>query len=117
MVKKMKNKLKSQTGESISETLIALLIAAFALVMLAGAISSAASIITTSRKTMEEYYSPNGSDPGTTEAPETATVQIDFGGSAEQEAQIQYSVESKFGDNGNIIAYKYFPSDTVLNGD
>jgi len=50
------HKLKSCAGESIGETLVALLISALALVMLAGAISSTARMITVSDTKMGEYY-------------------------------------------------------------
>ncbi len=53
---KAKKKLRSRAGESIAETLIATLIAALALVMLAGAISSAANMITKSKTLMDKYY-------------------------------------------------------------
>ena len=49
-------KLRNNAGESIGETLIALLISALALVMLAGAISSTARMITKSDKQMGKYY-------------------------------------------------------------
>lgn len=56
-LEKLKRKLHNKTGETIAETLVALLISALALVMLAGAISSTAKVITTSDKKMGEYYS------------------------------------------------------------
>ena len=55
-MKKMLKKLRSTAGESIGETLIALLISALALVMLAGAVSSASNIITRSNDAMNDYY-------------------------------------------------------------
>ena len=55
MLKKIKAKLHGNAGESIAETLIATLIAALALVMLAGAVASAARIITDSREAIKEY--------------------------------------------------------------
>lgn len=55
MMKRIKAKLRGRAGESIAETLIATLIAALALVMLAGAVASAARIVTTSREAIEEY--------------------------------------------------------------
>ena len=54
--RQIRAKLHSQAGESIGETLIALLISALALVMLAGAISSAANVITRSNTQMSKYY-------------------------------------------------------------
>jgi len=56
MRKTIQSKLKSCVGESIGETLIALLISALALIMLAGAISSASRIVTRNKASMEEYY-------------------------------------------------------------
>ena len=53
-MKKLKHKLLNNTGETIAETLVALLISALALVMLAGAISSTAKMITTREKKMGE---------------------------------------------------------------
>lgn len=53
---KICTKLCSQSGESIGETLVALLISALALVMLAGAIGSAANVITRSNNKMTNYY-------------------------------------------------------------
>ena len=58
-MKKLIKKIKSQTGESISETLVALLISSLALVMLAGAISSSSGLITKSRDKLDKYYSAN----------------------------------------------------------
>ena len=40
-------KLRSRAGETITETLVSVLIGALALVMLAGAVSAASSVITT----------------------------------------------------------------------
>ena len=64
MIKKIKAKLRGRAGESIAETLIATLIAALALVMLAGAVASAARIITTSRDAIEEYQAETGTIEG-----------------------------------------------------
>ena len=61
MKKAFKKKLRSKAGESITETLVALLISALALVMLAGAISSASGMITKSRTKLDRYYSANES--------------------------------------------------------
>ncbi len=53
------NKLKSNSGESIAETLVAVLIAAFALLMLAGTINSATNLITKSQNSLKAYYQLN----------------------------------------------------------
>ena len=57
MIKKIKNKLRSPAGESIGETLAALLIAALALTMLAGAVTASAKVVDRSRDTLDAYYS------------------------------------------------------------
>ena len=52
----MVKKLRSTSGESIAETLVAVLIAALALLMLAGTVNSSSRIITNSKTNMERYY-------------------------------------------------------------
>ena len=52
----MIKKLRGKSGESIGETLIALLISALALMMLAGAVSTVASLVSRSNAKMNEYY-------------------------------------------------------------
>ena len=53
---KITNKLSSSSGESIAETMVALLIAALAILMLAGAMMTASNIVTRSRNKLNEYY-------------------------------------------------------------
>ena len=55
-------KLRGKRGESIGETLIALLISSLALVMLAGAISSAANIVTRGKDVLVAKYAASGED-------------------------------------------------------
>lgn len=59
MKDRITGKLKSRSGESIAETLVAVLIAAFGLLMLAGTINSASNLITNSKKKLSEYYEAN----------------------------------------------------------
>ena len=56
MNERIRSKLGSRAGESISETLVALLISALALVMLAGVITTSTRIVTSSRESMNNYY-------------------------------------------------------------
>ena len=49
-------KLRSRAGESIAETLVALVISALALLMLAGAITSASRVVERSKAAMTNYY-------------------------------------------------------------
>ncbi len=59
MNKNILNKLKSNSGESIAETLVAVLISALALLMLAGTINTASNLITKSQNTLKDYYQLN----------------------------------------------------------
>lgn len=56
MYRQAKTKLRATVGETIGETLVSLLIAAFAMLMLAGAVGAAANVITTSKNKMDAYY-------------------------------------------------------------
>ena len=58
-MKKIAKKLRSQTGESIAETLIAVLVIAVALTMLAAMISATADMVKKSEKKMDDYYTAN----------------------------------------------------------
>ena len=51
--------LKDENGESIGETLVALLISAVAIIMLAGAINTAMRVVIESRNKLDTYYSKN----------------------------------------------------------
>lgn len=56
MKKQAGRKLRGRAGESIAETLVALLISALALLMLAGAVSSATNAVLRSKSKMTAYY-------------------------------------------------------------
>ena len=74
----MIKKLRSRSGESIAETLIALLVSALALMMLAGAVSAATNVVTKSKAKMTEYYA---ADQLLTEAAKsTNTLTVTMGG-------------------------------------
>ena len=51
--------MHSRIGETISETLVALLIASLALLMLAGAVTTATRVVTQSNDKMTDYYNKN----------------------------------------------------------
>lgn len=59
MKQRILKKLSSQAGESIGETLVALLISALALMMLAGAVTSAMRVVTRSKDAVGNYYAIN----------------------------------------------------------
>lgn len=54
-MKKAKQRVRSQAGESLGETLVGLLIAALALTMLAGAMMTSSGIITKSKAALNTY--------------------------------------------------------------
>lgn len=55
-MKRIIKKLNSQAGESIAETLLAVLVAALALTMLAGMITAAVNMVKKSEDKMGDYY-------------------------------------------------------------
>ena len=59
MRKAFLKKLRNRAGETLTETLVALLIASLALVMLASMISSTTRIVTQSKTRLETYYKNN----------------------------------------------------------
>ena len=63
------DKLRDRAGESIAETLVGLLISALALLMLAGALTSASNIVNKSKTAMEDYYT-NALNVAATAAPD-----------------------------------------------
>ena len=62
--KSMLRKLKSRKGETISETLVSLLISSLALTMLAGAITASANLVEKSRTKMDSYYAASEVENG-----------------------------------------------------
>ena len=68
----LKSRLGSRSGESIAETLIALLVSSIGLLMLAGMLNGSTMMIVRSRKTVGSYYTGNnqlemkGGDPSGT---------------------------------------------------
>ena len=53
------NKIKDQSGESLGEVLVALIVSSLALLMLAGVISASGKILTQSKNKMTDYYNAN----------------------------------------------------------
>ena len=98
-MKKLKKKLRSQAGESIGETLVALLIAALALTMLAGAISVSARVILQGRDKLDSYYKANEAPDGIvkmTESGTAGTVTITAEGIEEQPCTVTYFTNHEF---------------------
>lgn len=108
----MKNKILSQAGESIGETLVALLIAALALVMLAGAMSSSSGVILKSRDKLDDYYTANEEDNGVIKmtsggstAEKRITITDTTGNISLQSYKVSYYKNDEFGKK-TVVAYK-----------
>ena len=104
------NKIRNLAGESIAETLIALLVAALALTMLAGAISGSASIITSGRNKLKEYYSKNEESTGVvlmTGSGTDKSIKISSTDLTDETVPIVYYENPVFGGNKKVISYKY----------
>lgn len=96
-------KLRSKAGESISETLVSLLIASLALVMLAGAVSSATGMITRSRTKLSKYYKTNDELVTVSKgSPGQITIKAD--GLTDQTVPIQYTENTEF-SNKTVVSY------------
>ena len=107
-MKKLKRKLQSRAGESIAETLIAVLIAALALVMLAGAMSTARDVITKGKNKLNEYYGNNETmwESGTEYSSGITIVEKEpILGMTVLASNIEYYKNDAFGQK-TVIAYK-----------
>ena len=103
-------KLKSNAGESIGETLVALLISALALVMLAGAISATARMITVSDRQIGRYYEGDAKLVNQTEKDrENSLLTVTITGSASKTPEIHNDVKWYLNDafsSKPVVAYK-----------
>jgi len=104
--KRMRRKLRSNAGESIGETLVALLISALALVMLAGAISSTANMITTSDAKMGEYYDGDDVLVQQSSGAVASSVTIQGTKTAAQTRNISCYTNAAFASKP-VVAYQY----------
>ena len=120
MMEKIRKKLKNQAGESLAETLVSLLIAALALVMLAGAISSASGVIIKSRDKLDKYYSANEENDGVVRmasggTPGSMKMTDSSGLVQDKTINIIYFKNDEFAKTP-VVAYKSNPSETGGTG-
>ena len=113
-------KLRSQAGESIAETLIALLISSLALLMLAGAITAATRVVDRSKVAIKDYYVADNvlaafkpePTPGKNEIivgnvkvlTGQTTVSIGNGDISQQFPNVNYYINNKLGGK-DVISY------------
>ncbi|MBQ9064486.1 MAG: hypothetical protein IJ123_03470 [Blautia sp.] len=114
----IKKKLAGISGETIAETLVALLIAALALTMLAGAMSSSLKMVTKSRNKLNDYNTKTESMTGMSTAAD-GTIKIesdsDVSGLSLPEYQVKYGYNNEF-SRTPVAVYKYQDPDAAAGG-
>lgn len=123
LLAQIRNRICNNSGETIGETLVSLLIAALALTMLAGAVGTATNIILMSRSKLQRYYD-NCDDIVSVQSgisdPDTGTIYMTVTGDTladpgqKQEVEL-YVNDEKFG-NIQIAAYRIAESDNADDG-
>ena len=113
---KLRDKLRSGAGESLIETLVSMLVASAALLMLGGAITSATRMVTKSRDTLGAYYANESflaSMPDATPDPDSERLTA-TGGTVTVNGK-GYGVtfyENRVFDYMPVISYDYTPDDS-----
>lgn len=103
-LKELQKKLKNQSGETIGETLVALLIASLALVMLASMIQTTVNVVKKSETMMTQYYEAESEME--TASSGSATISItDAEGSLSVSESIKYAENSTFPKP--VVTYSY----------
>ena len=114
MMEKISRKLRGKTGESIGETLIALLISSLALMMLAGAVSSAGTIVQKSKAAFNDYYTKNNAVADQT-AP-AGTLNVTFSSEPDESelpfkpasSVVNYYINDKY-KQFQVVSYEMVP--------
>lgn len=99
-------KLRSRAGETISETLLSVLVGALALVMLAGAVSAASGVITKSREKLNTYYNTTETVISKVYGKENltaGTVTVKSGETKTAEVSVRYAVNDVFGSTPVVV--------------
>lgn len=104
-MRKIAKKLRSQAGESIAETLVAVLVIAVALTMLAAMITATANMVKNSEKKMNEYYTANAALE-TLSGGDGLTISIKQGESGEIESVVTICAKNEVLSKP-VIAYRY----------
>lgn len=101
---KVWKKVQNCAGESIAETLIAVLIIALALTMLAGMITATSNMIKTSKEKINDYYEANA--PLETQASNDGTISvgISVGDATIKSESVNYKKNETF-SNYPVVAY------------
>lgn len=109
VINQAQRKTKSQSGETIAETLVALLISSIALMMLAGMINSTVNLVTKSEAKMGDYYTQNAELENSEASRSTFTISIKPGTESESKlamtVDVHYQTNNTF--NKTVVAYSY----------
>ena len=104
----MLKKLRSNSGESLVEVLISLLISSLALIMLAAMIRGATNAVLTSEKTMHAYYDKSvvlNRQADTDKEDDTLTVSIKSGETVIPVTNVNYFIDGEI-KGIDVISYK-----------
>ena len=101
---KIRAKLHSCSGESISETLIAVLLSALALVMLAAMITASVNMTMQSKTKMAAYYAQNNALASPSETM-IVTISSDETTGVHLSQTVNYAVNDEFSERP-VIAYE-----------
>ena len=111
-MKRITKRLRNQRGETLAETLVALLISAVAVMMLAGAINASVRLITRSSDKLSEYYKDDeyiATQQGTGSAnTQNGSLYAVFTAGADG---IQLSLEKASVAGSPSVALKYYEND------
>ncbi len=115
------NKIKNRSGESIAETLVAVLIAALALLLLAGTINTASNLITKSKNLLDTYYTANNNlaTEETKKGTLTVTMQDTAGTSVSESWDVNYYQPAydddadTLGDTDHMMSYSIASTEEI----
>ena len=109
-MKQIAKKLRSRLGETIAETLFALLISTLALMVLAGMVSSTGNLVRSGKEKMDDYYRENAAMEAFS-SPDSTTISIsNADGSVSISVPVQYAKNENFTRNSDaVIAYRLAP--------
>lgn len=101
-MKNVMKKLHSRKGESLAETLVAVLVIALALTMLAGMITATVNMVNKSKTRMNEYYGENARLEQMTG---DGTLNMKFTGAVSVDVPVSQATNNTF-SNTPVIAYE-----------
>lgn len=108
-MKRLKQKLRARTGETLTETLAALLVGVIALAILAGMVMSSTKLVRDSRTRLDSYYAGDaGLNSMSSTGGTTVPVQIKEGSKALHltDKQTADTITVQLYQNGKVSAYR-----------